>query len=89
MPSISAEEFFAVLEQSKLLSPEQLADARKAAPNGEDAVEVARALARSGVITRWQAGQLLAGRSRSSSASTSSSSCSAAAAWAACSSAST
>ena len=63
MPTISPAEFFAVLEKSKLLTPEQLADARKAAPNGEDATEVARALARDGVITRWQAGQLLAGRS--------------------------
>jgi serine/threonine-protein kinase len=59
----SVEEFFAVLEKSKLLMPSQLAQARRAAEQKNDPMIVARNLAHLGLITRWQAGQLLAGRS--------------------------
>ena len=63
MAVTSAEEFFAVLEKSKLLIPAQLAQARAAAGEGDDPKTIAKRLARQELITRWQAGQLLAGRS--------------------------
>jgi len=59
----SAEEFFAILEKSKLLTPSQLAEARRVASDTEDPTAIARTLAKQGLISRWQAGQLLAGRS--------------------------
>ncbi|MEE8450651.1 MAG: protein kinase [Thermoguttaceae bacterium] len=59
----SAKEFFAVLEKSKLLDDKQLADAQKDTADCENPTESARTLVRQGVVTRWQAGQLLAGRS--------------------------
>jgi serine/threonine protein kinase len=57
----SADEFFAALEKSKLLSAEQVAEARRAAEPSDDAKKVAKSLAKQGVITKWQAGKLLAG----------------------------
>jgi eukaryotic-like serine/threonine-protein kinase len=63
MAVTSAREFFAVLEKSKLLIPSQLAQARAAGGRGDDPKTIARRLARHDLITRWQAGQLLAGRS--------------------------
>ena len=63
MAVTTAEEFFAVLQKSKLLTPSQLAQARKAAQKGDDPKTIAKRLARRELITRWQAGQLLAGRS--------------------------
>jgi eukaryotic-like serine/threonine-protein kinase len=63
MAVTSAEEFFAVLEKSKLLIPAQLAQARRIAGPSDDPRAIAKSLAHQGVITRWQAGQLLAGRS--------------------------
>ncbi len=59
----TAEDFYAVLEKSKLLSAEQLTDARLAAEQGDDPKAVAKALVQKDLLTRWQAGQLLAGRS--------------------------
>jgi serine/threonine protein kinase len=59
----SAEQFFAVLTKSKLLSPAQTAEARSLAAGITDPVTVAKRLARQRLITRWQAGQLMAGRS--------------------------
>jgi serine/threonine-protein kinase len=59
----TAEDFFAVLEKSGLLGDEQLSDSRLAAGQDNDPKAVARALAQKGLVTRWQAGQLLAGRS--------------------------
>lgn len=56
-------DFFALLEKSNLLSTEQLAEARALAAPGADPRTIARALAQKGMLTRWQAGQLLAGRS--------------------------
>jgi len=59
----TAEEFFSVLEKSKLLEAEQLAEARSLIGEGDDAKTVARTLVTAELITRWQAAQLLAGRS--------------------------
>ena len=61
----TADEFFAVLEKSRLLEAKQLVEARRVAAeveNPEDATAVAKALARQGLISHWQAGLLLAGR---------------------------
>ena len=63
MAVTSAEELFAVLEKSKLLIPSQLAQARASAGPNDNPTTIARSLARQQLITRWQAGQLLAGRS--------------------------
>lgn len=63
MAVTSAEELFAVLEKSKLLIPSQLAQARASVGPNDDPTSIARSLARQQLITRWQAGQLLAGRS--------------------------
>jgi hypothetical protein len=63
MAVATSEEFFAILQKSKLLTPSQLAQARELAREGDDPTAIAKALARRDLITRWQAGQLLAGRS--------------------------
>ena len=58
----TAEYFFAVLEKSKLLTPGQLAEARRVAAQVNEPAAVAKILIRQGLITHWQAGLLLAGR---------------------------
>jgi len=63
MAVATAEEFFDTLDKSDLLSPEQLADARSAAKGNDDPTAIAKVLIRQDLLTRWQAGQLLAGRS--------------------------
>ena len=63
MAVTTPEEFFAVLQKSKLLTPSQLAQAHEAAQEDDDPKTIAKRLARRELITRWQAGQLLAGRS--------------------------
>jgi len=63
MAVASADEFFAVLEKSNLLEPEQLAEAQGKTNGDMDPTSIARTLVRQDLITRWQAGQLLAGRS--------------------------
>ncbi len=63
MTVTSAEEFFAVLEKSRLLIPAQLAQARSIAGPSDNPRTIAKNLARQDLISRWQAGQLLAGRS--------------------------
>ena len=63
MASDAVDEFLAVLEKSRLLTPEQIDDARLAAQECSDPKTVAKALVQRGLLTRWQAGQLLAGRS--------------------------
>jgi eukaryotic-like serine/threonine-protein kinase len=63
MAVTSAEEFFAVLEKSNLLIPAQLAQARSAAGQSDSPRTIAKSLAHQNLISRWQAGQLLAGRS--------------------------
>ena len=62
MAITTADEFFAVLERSRLLEAKQLAEARRIAEGVEDPTAIAKLLARQGLITHWQAGQLLAGR---------------------------
>jgi len=67
MAIATADDFFTLLEKSKLLSAEQLAEARELVESSggkaDDAVTAARLLTRHSLLTRWQAGQLLAGRS--------------------------
>jgi serine/threonine protein kinase len=60
----SMEEFLAVLEHSKLLKPEEFAAVQRLAKEAADPAELAKNLVRKGTLTRWQAGQLLAGRSK-------------------------
>jgi len=63
MGNDAVDEFLAVLEKSRLLTPEQIDDARLAAQQCSDPKGAAKALVQRGLLTRWQAGQLLAGRS--------------------------
>ena len=63
MASDAVDEFLAMLEKSRLLAPEQMDDARLAAQEYSDPKTFAKALVQRGLLTRWQAGQLLAGRS--------------------------
>jgi serine/threonine protein kinase len=60
----SMDEFLAVLERSKLLKPEEFAEVQRLAQEATDPPELAKTLVRKGTLTRWQAGQLLAGRSK-------------------------
>ncbi len=60
----SMDEFLAVLERSKLLKPEEFAEVQRLAQEVSDPPELAKTLVRKGTLTRWQAGQLLAGRSK-------------------------
>jgi serine/threonine protein kinase len=55
-------EFCAVLEKSKLLDAAQMAQARDLVEKCEHATAAAKTLARRGLISRWQAAQLLLGR---------------------------
>ncbi len=59
----SSESFLAVLVKSKLFTAEQIDEANDAAKGTADAETLARLLVRKDMLTRWQAGQLLAGRS--------------------------
>ncbi len=56
----TVEEYLSALEKSKLLGPDQLAQARRLGGESTDAGSLARALARDNIISRWQAGTLLA-----------------------------
>jgi len=58
----TAASFLEVLEKSKLLKGEQLDIARQLAASASDARSLAKALVRKELLNRWQAGQLLAGR---------------------------
>jgi serine/threonine protein kinase len=58
----SAADFFAVLEKSDLLTARQLAEARQTAAQHDDPAAIAKFLVRQDLITNWQAGLLLAGR---------------------------
>lgn len=62
MQIVTAESFLEVLQKSNLLSDEQFAEARSLGEEHENAEALARALSRREMLTRWQAGQLLAGR---------------------------
>jgi len=63
MASITADSFLTLLEKSELLDEEQLAEAQQIAASTSDPKKTARLLVRKGVLNRWQAGQLLNGRS--------------------------
>jgi len=62
MAVTTPDELVKLLEKSKLLDEAKLAQARQAAGEADDAKALAKALVRKGWLTRWQAGQLLAGR---------------------------
>ena len=57
-------EFFQALTKSKLLSASERVKARESARGISEPEAVARLLVESGQLTRWQAGQLLAGRTK-------------------------
>lgn len=63
MAITTAESFLVVLEKSELLTTEQFAEAQDATLLTNDAAEMAEMLVRQGLLTSWQASQLLAGRS--------------------------
>jgi serine/threonine-protein kinase len=63
MEVTTADEFFAVVAKSRLLTAAQVARARSAIYPGADARTAAWSLVERELISRWQAGQLLAGRS--------------------------
>ncbi len=63
MAVTSAKELVALLEKSGLLIPAQLVRARNMAADDENPRTFARNLVHQNLLTRWQAGQLLAGRS--------------------------
>ncbi|MEN6557957.1 MAG: serine/threonine-protein kinase [Thermoguttaceae bacterium] len=63
MDVASVEQLLAVLEKSRLLDSAQLAEARQLVQPGDDPRTAAKSLVHRQLITRWQAGQLLAGRS--------------------------
>jgi serine/threonine protein kinase len=54
--------FLMALEESGLLEPDQTVAAREVATRASDPREAALTLVQLGVLTRWQAGQLIAGR---------------------------
>jgi eukaryotic-like serine/threonine-protein kinase len=62
MTVTSAEEYFTLVEKSGLLSGSDLTSARKDTHRTDDAQAVAWRLVGQGLISRWQANQLLAGR---------------------------
>src|SRR5271165_6198133 len=53
-------EYLSALEKSKLLASEQLIEAQRLAGESSDAAALAKALARENLVSRWQAGTLLA-----------------------------
>ena len=56
----TADEYLSVLEKSKLLGSEQFVEAQRLAGESSDAAALARALVRENLLSRWQAGTLLA-----------------------------
>ena len=60
----SSDDFLKIVEKSNLLAPEQLAEAHESVQPGDNARAVARWLVKRSRLTRWQAQQLLAGRSK-------------------------
>jgi len=59
---MSVDDFFLVLEKSSLLAAEQIQAARQQAAGESDPKVVARKLLSDGLLTKWQARQLLHGR---------------------------
>lgn len=62
MAVATVEAFLEALEKSGLLDEAQLAEARQRASETADAKGLAKLLVQKGVLSRWQAAQLLAGR---------------------------
>jgi len=60
MAVATVDEYLSALEKSKLLASEQLAQAQTLAGESSDAADLARTLAREKLVSRWQAGTLLA-----------------------------
>ncbi len=58
----TVDELLQALQQTSLLDAGQLAAVREAAGQTDDPQAVARVLVQKGLLTRWQAGQLLIGR---------------------------
>ena len=56
----TVDEYLSALEKSKLLGSEQLVEAQRLAGESSDASALAKALARENLVSRWQAGTLLA-----------------------------
>ncbi len=56
----TVDQFLSALEKSKLLGSDQLLTAQRLAGQSRDAVALAKALARENLVSRWQAGTLLA-----------------------------
>ncbi len=63
MSITTAGDFLEILDKSRLLSDEEFAAARRLSKDTPDAATLAKALAKQELLSRWQAGQLLAGRS--------------------------
>ncbi len=63
MPVATANAFLEVLERSRLVPPPQLEPLRDSLANLPDGKSAAVRLVKEGVLTRWQAGALLAGKS--------------------------
>ncbi len=61
MPVATANEFFKTLEKSRLVPAERLAQLRETAGDSDDGKTTAVRLVKEGVLSRWQAGALLAG----------------------------
>jgi len=62
MSVTTVDAFWDALAESTLLTDEQLQEAREQLGEDADAKTIARQLVKDGLLTRWQAGQLLAGR---------------------------
>jgi hypothetical protein len=63
MVIVAVGEFLDLLQKSQLLKPEQLDQARNAVREGDDAAALAARLVEVGLLTRWQADEVLAQRS--------------------------
>lgn len=62
MAVTTADSLLGLIEKSKLLEAEQLEKVRESAKAAGDARDLAKQLIKQDLLTRWQAGQLLAGR---------------------------
>jgi outer membrane biosynthesis protein TonB len=62
MATNTIDSFLEAVQTSNLLEADQLAAAREAAQGADDPRTLARLLVQKGLLTRWQAGQLLVGR---------------------------
>jgi serine/threonine protein kinase len=63
MEAVSVDQFVQLLAKSEVLPPEKMKEVEEAAPKAKNSEHLARSLMRQGLLTPWQAGQLLIGRS--------------------------